>query len=289
MTTPEPKTPTVNRRQLGAELRRLRTLKNLTIEDVAAHLGTSSTRMSRMETGKGRVVPKPQEIEALCELYGVQDERQVQMLIGMLSDSRQPGWWDQYREVLPSGLEVYFGLETDALAERAWETVLVHGLLQTPDYAREIIRASPSTPAADIDDMVAVRTKRQELLTRSSGRSPLEFWAILDEAAIRRPVGGAEVMRAQLLHLIEAQAWPNVTLQIVPASKGAHPGLGGAFSMLEFEAEPPVVYIDSPAGNLYLEKKADVRKFTSTFDLLRAMALDPEETVAFLRDAAKET
>ncbi|MGW7412786.1 helix-turn-helix domain-containing protein [Streptomyces sp. NPDC054863] len=285
MTTPKPTTQTVGRRQLGAELRRLRTAANLRLEDVAVRLGTSMTRASRMETGKGRVVPKPEEVIQLCELYGVKDERKVQMLVGMISHARQPGWWDPYREVLPSGLEVLFALETDALTERAWEPDLVHGLLQTPDYGRAILKSSPSTRLHDIDDMVAVRTKRQELITQTE--SPLEFWVILDEQALTRPVGGADVMQAQREHILEIAQLPNVTLQIVPVAKGAHPGLGGAFTLLESETEPPVVYVDSPAGNLYLEKKHDVRKFTATFDLLRATALDPEESAIFLREIPK--
>lgn len=283
----QPKTPTVNRRQLGAELRRLRNGRGLRAADAAAELGCSETRLSRMETGKGRVVPRPDEIERLCELYGVTDERQVQRLLGMLTTSRQPGWWDPYREVLPSGLEVYFGLETDARSERVWEPALIHGLLQTAAYAREILSAYPGTRLPDIDDLVSVRTKRQELLT-SENREPLELWAILDEAAIRRPVGGWDVMKDQIRHLVEMAALPNVTLQIVETKKGAHPGLGGAFSILEFEENEPVVYVDSPAGNLYLEKKSAVREFAASFDLLRAMALDPNDSTALLRDAAEE-
>ncbi|MFD4021168.1 helix-turn-helix domain-containing protein [Streptomyces sindenensis] len=284
MTTPQ---PTVNRRQLGAELRRLRLAKGPLIEDVAAHLQTSQTRVSRMETGKGRVVIKAEEIGALCELYGVTDERQIRLLTSMLSDSKHPGWWDQFREVLPSGLDVLCGLETDALAERAWEPLLVHGLLQTPEYAQAILQAWPSTRLHDIADLVKVRTERQALLTRTD-RAPLELWAILDEAVIRRPVGAAGVMRAQLHHLAEMAELPNVTLQIAPEAKGAHPGLGGAFALLEFDSEPPMVYVDSPAGNLYLDKKHDVRRFTTTFDLLRAMALDPDDSLVRLRTAAKE-
>ncbi|MGW2748127.1 helix-turn-helix domain-containing protein [Streptomyces sp. NPDC001450] len=283
----QPRTPTVNRRQLGAELRRLRKARGLLVADVAAHLQCSETRISRMETGKGRVTPKPDEIIKLCELFGVTEERQVQALLSMLTDSEQPGWWDAYREVLPSGLEVLLGLETDARAERAWEPVLIQGLLQTPDYARAVMSAHPGNRPHDIEDLVSVRTKRQELLAPGD-REPLELWAVLDEQVIRRPVGGPDVMREQIRHLIEVAALPNVTLQIVPIAKGAHSGLAGAFSLLEFEESDPVVYVDSPVGNLYLEKKPDVRRFTTSFGLLQAKALDPEETVALLQDAIEE-
>ncbi|MEU5959225.1 helix-turn-helix transcriptional regulator [Streptomyces sp. NPDC047525] len=283
----EPKTPTVNKRQLGAELKRLRTGRGVLAAQAAAHLGCSETRLSRLETGKGRVAPRPDEIEKLCALYGVTDDFQIQRLLDMLTTTRQPGWWDPYREVLPSGLEVYFGLETDARAERVWEASLIHGLLQTPKYARAVLAAYPGK-LSDIDDLVSVRTKRQELLTSSEIRDPLELWAVLDEMTIRRPVGGWPVMREQIEHLIDMAALPNITLQIVPARKGANPGLGGAFSILEFEENDPVVYVDSPAGNLYLEKRTTVREFATSFDLLRAMALDPEESTALLRDAAEE-
>lgn len=290
VSTPEMRSPTVSRRQLGAELARLRTAKGLLLKDVAERLGTSPTRAGRMETGKGRVTPRAEEIIALCELYDVTDERQIQKLLGMLSTTKAPGWWDPYKESLPSGLEVYFELETAARSERAWEPVLVHGLLQTPAYARAILQEGPSIRPADIEDLVEARTKRQELLT-DAARSPLEFWAILDEAVLRRPVGGPAVMREQLHHLVEMAALPNVTIQIMPLAKGAHPGVGGAFSVLDFEddREPPVVYIDCHAGNLYLEKPTDVRRFASAFDLLRALARDPHESTAIIRGAAKET
>ena len=284
---PQPTTPTVNKRQLGAELRRLRNARGLLIADASAHLGCSDTRISRMETGSGRVKPKTDEIVKLCELYGVTDERQVQALLSMLTDSEQPGWWDAYRESLPSGLEVLLGLETDARAEHAWEPVLIHGLLQTPDYARAVVASHPGNRPHDIEDLVSVRAKRQALL-QPKDREPLELWAVLDEQAVRRPIGGPEVMREQLRHLIEAAELPNVTLQLLPIAKGAHPGLAGAFSILEFEENDPVVYVDSPAGNLYLEKKPEVRRFVSSFDLLKAKALDPEETAARLQNAVKE-
>lgn len=289
--TPQPRTPTVNRRQLGAELRRLRQAKGLLVADVAAHLGCSQTRVSRLETGKGRVTAKPDEIVKLCELYGVTDERQVQMLLSMGTDSKQPGWWDAHREVLPSGLEVLLDLETGARAERGWEPNVVHGLLQTPAYARAVLAAHPGNRPGDIEDLVAVREKRQELLSPELGDrpEPLELWAVLDEQVIRRPVGGPDVMREQIQHLVDMAARPNVTLQIVPIAKGAHPGLGGAFSLLEFEETDPVVYVDAPAGNLYLEKKPDVRRFTAMFDLLKAKALDPDESAALLQNAAEET
>jgi transcriptional regulator with XRE-family HTH domain len=281
--------PTVHRRQLGAELRRLRKAAGLSVEAAAKELGCSQPRISRIETGKGGAVAKPTDVRTLCDLYGVTDERQVDMLLGMLSVvSQQRGWWEDFESVLPSGLEVYVGLESDARAERGWEPLIVHGLLQTKEYARAVFQAWASHRPHDIDDLVQVRTERQKLLSREG--SPLELWAIFDEAVIRRPLGGPAVMRDQLRHLADITGMPNVTIQVIPLSTGGNPGLGGPFSILEFEDDndTPVVYVESQAGNLYLEKKPDVRRYTSTFDLLRAMALSPAESATLLHHAAEE-
>jgi len=162
----------------------------------------------------------------------------------------------------------------------------VHGLLQTADYARAVFQMGGRHSPIDIDDLVQIRMERQKLLTREG--SPLEVWAIFDEAVLRRPLGGVSVMHDQLRHLIEVTEMPNVAIQVIPLSMGANPGLGGSFSILEFEDESPVVYVDSRAGNLYLEKRADVRQHITTFDLLRSMALAPAESVSLLKRAAEE-
>jgi hypothetical protein len=223
----------------------------------------------------------------MCELYGVQDEKKIEMLLDILTSLQRRGWWEAYEEVLPSGLEVYVGLEADARAERAWEPLLIHGLLQTPEYARAILQATRTHRPTDVDDLIKLRAERQQkVLMRED--SPLDLWVVLDEGAIRRPVGGVDVMQEQLQHLRAASDLPNVTVQIFPFAKGSHPGLGGAFSLLEFEADPPVTYVDSPAGNLYLEKERDVRRFVQSFDLLRASALDPDESTALIERAAEE-
>jgi transcriptional regulator with XRE-family HTH domain len=282
-----PPGPTVHRRQLGAELRRLRKAAGRSVEEAARALGCSQPRISRIETGKGGAVAKPADVRTLCELYGVTDERQIEMLLGMLSVvSQQRGWWEDFEGVLPSGLEMYVGLESDARAERGWEPLLVHGLLQTKGYARAVLESWASHPPQDIEDLVQVRTERQKLLSREG--SPLELWAIFDEAVVRRPMGGPAVMRDQLRHLADTADMTNVTIQVIPLSTGGNPGLGGPFSILEFEDDAPVVYVESQAGNLYLEKKLDVRRYASTFDLLRAMALSPAESVALLWRAAEE-
>lgn len=279
--------PTVHRRQLGAELRRLREAAGLRVEDAAAALQCSPSRVSRIELGNGRGVAKAADVRTLCELYGVKDNGQVEMLLAMLSVvSQQRGWWENFGRVLPSGLEVYVGLESDARAERCWEPLLVHGLLQTPEYARRVFQMSGRHPLTDIEDLIQIRMERQKLLTREE--SPLEVWAIFDEVVLRRPVGGADVMRDQLRHLIEVTELPNVAIQVVPLNMGVNPGVTGAFSILEFEDESRVVYVESRAGNLYLEKRPDVRLHITAFDLLRSMALAPAESTALLKQAAEE-
>ncbi len=279
--------PTVQRRQLGGELRRLREAAGKKIEDTAAELKCSQTRVSRIETGRGGAVAKPQDVRDMCEFYGVKDDKKIELLLGILSSSQQRGWWESFEEALPSGLEVYVGLETDARTERAWEPLLIHGLLQTPEYARAVLQATRTHRPADIEDLIRLRLERQQqVLLREE--NPLELWVVMDENAIRRPVGGPEVMREQLLHLREAADLPNVTVQVFPFTKPSHPGLGGAFTLLEFEADLPVTYVDCPAGNVYLEKEREVRRFVSSFDLLRASALDPDESTALIESAAEE-
>lgn len=278
--------PTVNRRQLGAELRRLREQSGQRSEAVAKELGCSMARISRIETGKGGAVAKPDDVKRLCRMYGVTDEHQIGALLDMLEGSQAPGWWENYGDVLPSGLEIYVGLETDARVERAWEPLLVHGLLQTPDYARAVLHAWNTQRPGDIDALVELRLRRQECLARP--QDPLELWVVLDEAVIRRPIGGTGVMRDQLRHLIKAAELPNITLQIVPFAKGGHPGLGGPFSLMEFDEDDPVVYAEAQVGNLYVQKRADVRRFSRRVDLLRAIALAPDDTAGLLHRAIKE-
>ncbi|MFE1075130.1 helix-turn-helix domain-containing protein [Streptomyces sp. NPDC058783] len=276
-----------SKRQLGAELARLRKARKLRAADVARHLGCSETRVSRIETGTGRTRLREGELTLLCELYEITDEQQVQALRNLASGAvTGAAWWDGYREILPSGLEPLLAFETDATSERAWEPVLVHGLLQTPAYAREVLTAWPANRPLDIEDLVKVRAKRADLLTRDP--APLELWAVLDETVIRRPIGEATVMREQIGHLLEMSRLSNVTLQLMPTSKGAHAGLGGAFAILEFEDQAPVAYVDSPAGNLYLDRAHDIRKFSRSLDLLRAHALDPDDSAALLREAVRE-
>ncbi|MEV6183045.1 helix-turn-helix transcriptional regulator [Streptomyces sp. NPDC052015] len=277
--------PTVRRRQLGAELRRLREQAGRRIEDTATHLECSMSKISRVETGQAPI--KARDVRDLLEWYGVTDPLRIETVMQIHRDAQQQGWWAHYGEVLPSGMATYAGLEADARVLRSYESTFVHGLLQTEDYARAVIAAVRPNEPHEVDQLVRFRKERQALLTRRP--DPLELWVVMEESALRRPVGGTEVMAAQLHHLIEAARLPNVTLQVMPTAKGAHAALAGTFSLLEFEPHTPtVVYVDSIAGNVYLEKERDVRTFIQTFDLLRAAAPDPQEAPATLERIAEE-
>ncbi|NNN30246.1 helix-turn-helix domain-containing protein [Streptomyces sp. S3(2020)] len=277
--------PTVRRRQLGAELRRLREQAGKRIEDAATHLECSMSKISRVETGQAPV--KARDVRDLLEWYGVTDPLRIETVMQIHKDAQQQGWWAHYGDVLPSGMATYAGLESDARVLRQYESTVVPGLLQTEDYARAVIATAWFNQPHETDQLVRFRKERQTLLTRQP--DPLELWVVLEESALRRPVGGREVMAAQLRHLAETVTMPNVTLQIMPTAKGAHVAMAGPFSLLEFQPHASmVVYVESAAGNVYLEKERDVRTFVQTFDLLRAAAPDPQEALALLEQLTRE-
>ena len=277
--------PTVRGIRLGMELRRLRQEAELTIEEVAKHLTMSRSRLSRVETGK--VVPRQRDVRAMLDLFGTTDAQQVELLLTITREAQQKGWWTDYEDVLPAGFETYVGLEAAATTLREYQVHLVPGLLQTEDYARAVIRATRGGNENDIEQLVALRMRRQERLT---GEHPLELWAVLDEAALHRPVGGRPVMREQLRHLAEIGQRDNVTVQVMPYDKGTHPGLAGPFAIVECPdlREQETVYVDSSGGNIYLEKPRDLRRHTRIFDHLRAEALGAGDSAAFLNAVANE-
>ncbi|MET7298101.1 helix-turn-helix transcriptional regulator [Embleya sp. NPDC005575] len=278
----EPHGPTVRRRRLGSELRRLREAGNLRLEDVAKVLDCSTSKVSRIENGQG--LAKTIEINAMLDLFKVSEPEARAKVTNIHKQAGEQGWWEQaeYEQVLPSGLGVYVGLEYDARALRSWDLGWVPGLLQTEAYARAVLSDSRSVDqAVEIDRLVSVRTERQKRLTAPE---PLEVWAIVDESVLRRPIGGSAVMREQAEHLLKMAALPNVTLQVYPFAKGTHPGLRGSFSILEFGAsDPDTVYVESPSGNAFVERDRQVVAFNRTFNHLCASALDPEESVALVR------
>ena len=278
--------PTVRRRRLGMELRRLREASSLMIEDVAKHLECSMSRVSRIETGKS--VARIRDVRDMLDLYQVGDETQREQLLKLAKDAQQRGWWTEYESVLSAGLDTYVGLEASAASIRSFQTHLVPGLLQTEEYSRALIKVGqPTESSVNIDRMISLRRRRQAMLADAG---TLEMWAVLDEAVLRRPIGGNAVMRAQLARLLEVDELPSVTIQVLPFTRGAHPGLGGAFTIIGFPdpTDLDVVYVDSPAGNIFLEKDKDVRRHTTWFDHLRAAALPPDESTDFIALVADE-
>jgi transcriptional regulator with XRE-family HTH domain len=278
--------PTVRRRRLGSELRRLREDHSIKLEEVAERLGVAASTLSRIETGKAPT--KSVYLTAMLEMYGVTDPAQRQVLVDMAREGHRKGWWSVYDDVLPTGFGIYVGLEAEAAGLRSFEGEAVQGLFQTPDYARAILREVQVRDTDEqVERLVDLRMKRQEVLDRNP---PLDVWMILDEAVIRRTIGGPEVMRDQLARLVEASRKPNVTLQVLPFSTGSHAGLRGPFSILEFpeRADPDVAYVESVAGIIYLEKEREVRTAAEAFDRLRAAALSPGQSTDLIIEAAKD-
>ncbi|WP_159768847.1 helix-turn-helix domain-containing protein [Streptomyces sp. HM190] len=276
--------PTVRRRRLGQELRRLRELKGMTAEEVAERLLVSQSKISRLENGRRSISQR--DVRDLCGVYEVEDQRVVDSLMQMAKDSRQQGWWHAFGDVPYS---VYIGLETDAASLRVYDPQVVPGLLQTRPYAEALIAgALPETMPGDIEKRVQVRMRRQERI--SAPESPLRLWTVLDEAALRRVVGNRSLMREQLEYLVEQSQLPHVTVQVIPFDLGAHPGLNGQYAILEFPdaSDSSVVYIEGVTSDLYLEKPGDVQKYSVMYEHLRAQALNVDQSRQFIADIAKE-
>jgi transcriptional regulator with XRE-family HTH domain len=277
--------PTVRRRRLGAELRRLREAHSLKLEEVAERLDLAPSTLSRIETGKAPT--KSAYLTAMLELYEVADPGARKVLVDMAREGHRKGWWSIYDDVLPSGFDIYVGLEAEASGLRSYETEVVHGLLQTTEYAVAVLRElRPRDSEEQIKRVVDLRMERQRLLDQDP---PLDLWLILDEGAIRRTIAGPAVMRGQLEHLIEASRWSNVTLQILAFEAGAHAGLIGPFSILEFpeRADSDVAYTESVGGMIYLEKDREVRACAEAFDRMRASALSPAASVELIQRVSR--
>ncbi|MCM1941141.1 helix-turn-helix domain-containing protein [Streptomyces sp. G3] len=276
--------PTVRRRRLGQELRRLREQKGMTAEEVAERLLVSQSKISRLENGRRSISQR--DVRDLCGVYEVEDQRIVDSLMQMAKDSRQQGWWHAFGDIPYS---VYIDLETDAESLRTYEPQIITGLLQTRPYAEALIQgALPETSVADVEKRVQVRIRRQERI--SAEHNPLRLWVVLDEASLRRVVGSRQVMREQLEHVAEMSQLPHITVQVLPFDVGAHPGINGQYSILEFAdtADSSVVYIEGVTSDLYLEKAPDVQKYTVMYEHLRAQALNVEQSRQRIEDVAKE-
>ena len=277
--------PTVLRILLGSQLRLLREVKGITREEAGYAIRASGSKISRMELG--RVSFKERDVTDLLKLYGV-DEDETATLVALAIQANSPGWWHKYGDVLPDWFQVYVGLEEAASLIRLYEVQFVPGLLQTADYARAVVRlGQPGAAPEEIERRISLRMGRQELLTKPGGP---RLWAIVDEAALRRPIGGTEVMRAQLVQLIQATEDPNVTLQVMPFRSGGHAAEAGAFTIMRFPEPdlPDVVYLEQLTSALYLDKRDDVEKYTEVMERLSVESESPERSVDILSGMLEE-
>jgi transcriptional regulator with XRE-family HTH domain len=269
------------------ELRALREAAGLNSQQAAGELGCSQSKISRMETGKSPVSVR--DVRDLLALYGATDEQQRERLLSLARESRQRGWWAEFGSWLPSGFDTYAGMEAAATSVRAYQAQLMHGLLQTEDYARSVLRAiRPEDSRETVEKLVQFRMTRQTQLTRAE--NPLSLWVIFEEEVLRRPVGGLAVMQAQLQHLLETADEPTITIQVLPTTRGAHAGLDGSFSLFEFP-EPgdlDVAYVGGQAGTVFIEKADEVRRFATRFDHLRAAALDMGDSTELITRIAHD-
>ena len=274
--------PTVRRILLGTQLRRLREGRGITREEAGYRIRASESKISRMELG--RVGFKERDVVDLLAMYGVQDDSERHALVTLAREANAAGWWHQYADVLPDWFQAYVGLEEAASVLRVYEVQFVPGLLQTASYARAIMtRGWPAAPAEEIERRVAMRITRQELLTKPGGP---RLWAVVDEAALRRPVGSPEVFRSQLEHLIEMTRDTRITLQVTPFALGGHAAEAGAFTIMRFPDPdlPDVVYLEQLTSALYLDKREDVERYSEVMERVSVESEPPERTADLLRD-----
>ncbi|MEV0226234.1 helix-turn-helix transcriptional regulator [Streptomyces sp. NPDC050704] len=278
--------PAVRRRRLGAELRALRARAGLTSGQAARLVGWHQSKVSRIETGRSGV--KPADVRLLLDAYDVREPELHELLVVLASsdDDGRHHWWHAYRGLLPPAYRDFISLESQASTMRTLENSVVPGLLQTPEYAREVTRAVvDGAPAGKVDALVEVRLARQDVLRSNP---PLRLNAVLDEAVLRRSVGGPEVMAGQLRHLREAAQRPHVRIQVLPFGTGAHIGLAGPFVIFSFPntSDLDVVVLDHLTSSLYLERKEDLQAYSEAFNSLQIHALSPEDTLDFIAGVA---
>lgn len=276
---------TVGRIVLGLRLRDLREKAGCSFEEAAAALSVNAATVRRME--KAEVGLKPLFVEKLLETYGV-ERQEIDSFLALVEESRKPGWWHRFRDVLPDWFGLYVSLEGSASVIRGYEPHCVPGLLQTEDYARALLRTGfPNAPDDELERRVALRLGRQRLLTRPGAP---RLWVVVDETVLHRPVGGPEVMRAQIDRLLEATALPNVTLQILTFGAGPHPGMFGPFQLFRFDIPelPDIVYTESLTGAVYLDERPDTAAYLEALDRMGAQAVSVRHTEELLGDIRKE-
>ena len=278
--------PAGSKRKLGLWLKEQRTKAGLTGKQVANELGCGDPKVFRMEGG--HAVPSKLELDHLFELFGVEDDRERDLIRQLAADAKSRHWTSEFESVMPPKFDIYVGREEDATSVRVYETHLIQGLLQTEDHMRPLLTATnPQEPASDVERLVEFRKRRQRILVRDP--DPLNLWVVMDEAAIRRPVGGAEVHRAQLQHLLDLTSMPNVNIQVIPESVGAHAGLSGPFSILEFEPdEPEMIYIEGQGGNLYLDKAREIRRHKQLWNHIVDVAMSTAATTRYIKKVMEE-
>jgi transcriptional regulator with XRE-family HTH domain len=270
---------------LGIQLRRLREAKNITPEQAGYEIRASRSKISRVE--HGRVGFKVRDVEDLLTLYGVTDGQERQRMLALAQQANNQGWWAKYDDIMPDWFESYVGLEQATSLIRTFELQFVPGLFQTEDYARGVtMLGHRSAPANEIEHRVSLRMQRQSILTQDD--SP-RIWAVIDESALRRPLGGSDVMRAQLRHLMEVAEYPRVTLQVIPFSRGGHPAAGGSFTVLRFAEPdlPDIVYIEQLTSALYLDRRDEVDHYMEVMNRLSAEADTPADSARLLEKIAK--
>jgi transcriptional regulator with XRE-family HTH domain len=278
--------PTVRRMLVGAQLRRLRTEAGLSREQAGEAIRASEWKIHRLENGQ--VGFKERDIIDLLRLYGVTDPTEVAEFVALAREANSPGWWQHYGDVLPPWFRTYVDLESVATLIRTYEGQFIPGLLQTDDYMRAVVQGGDLDQSSEeMGRRVRLRMARQVVLTREQ---PPRLWAVVDEAALRRPVGGREVMRGQLERLIEAAKLANVTLQVLRFEAGAHPAMLGAFSILRFADRglPDLVYLEHLTNAVYLDKRDEVEHYLDVMELLCVAAEPPAGTVAYLERVLDE-
>ncbi|GAA3244571.1 helix-turn-helix domain-containing protein [Dactylosporangium siamense] len=271
---------------LGAHLRRLREAQGVTREDAGWEIRSSESKISRMELG--RVGFKERDVADLLTLYGLDDDEERTRLLALARDANNPGWWHRFGDVLPNWFQSYLGLEAAAALIRTYEVQFVPGLLQTKEYARAVVLLGHGRAKADeIDRRVELRMARQQVLTRPDAP---KLWVVVDEAALRRPIGGIDIMRGQVDALLEANTLPNVRLQVIPFNAGGHAAAGGAFTILRFPDQdlPDVVYIEQLTSALYLDKRDDVDLYAEAMERLCVEARPPTETSKVLEEIRRD-
>ncbi|GAB2690929.1 helix-turn-helix domain-containing protein [Kitasatospora kifunensis] len=281
-------TPTVRRRMLGAELRKIREALDLTVDEVASRLGWHQSKVSRLETGRSGV--RANEVGIMLDVYQVTDPETREALAALAREGKRRVWWQPYSDVISQRYASFISFEAEAVSARNFESSLVPGLLQTGDYARSLIRQlRPDAAPEVVNALVDVRLARQNAALQRE--DPLNLWAIVDESALRRMVGNRTIMARQLHQLITASKEPHVTLQVVPFEAGAHPGIHGSFVILEFPVrnDLDVVYTEALTSSLYLERDDDVGAYSKAFDRLRAAALDVGPSRRLITQIAKES